>query len=86
MSRPMVSRPALQEEVAETFSHFASGGSEITPSTLEKAMVALGRPVEPLVVQEMIQEATSSSSAGAASAESSVRREEFCAMIGIQGT
>uniref|UniRef100_A0A7S2E159 EF-hand domain-containing protein n=1 Tax=Haptolina brevifila TaxID=156173 RepID=A0A7S2E159_9EUKA len=79
MCRPMVDRDALESELAATFPTFSGGNADITPSTLQSAMADLGRPVDRLVSEEMIREASS----GSAPVEGKVSRAEFCAMNAI---
>jgi len=85
--RPMVDRPALEAEVAATFSKFAAkneatGHDEITVSSLQTAMADLGRPVDALVAAEMIQEATK----GGDVSDGKISAEEFVAMNGVDPT
>ena len=55
--RPMVGTEQLEEELRNTFPTFAGGKAQITASTLAGSLAELGRPVDPLVAQEMIAEA-----------------------------
>ena len=57
MSRPMVETAALEEQLRSTFSTFSGGKQSITASTLADGLASLGRPVDPLVAEEMIHEA-----------------------------
>ena len=82
ISRPMVDRLALEAEIAATFPTFAGSAdpaAEITTSSLQAAMAGLGRPIEPLVAEEMIREATK----GGAAATGKISREDFVAMNGV---
>ena len=45
------------DEVRGTFPTFSSGKSHITATTLADSLAELGRPVDPLVSEEMIHEA-----------------------------
>lgn len=78
LSRPMVDRQSVEAEVADTFERFAGGSSSITVDTLQAAMADLGRTVDPLVAQEMIQEATK----GGDVSDGKISREEYCLMNG----
>ena len=80
MSRPMVERAALEKDVADTFPQFAGEeSSSITASSLMAAMAEVGKPIEPLVADEMIREATK----GGAVPDGKISREEFIALNGI---
>ena len=57
MCRPMVDSEALEEQLRNTFPTFAGGKPQITASSLANALADLGKPVDPLVAEEMIQEA-----------------------------
>ena len=82
ISRPMVDRSALEAEIAATFATFAADSNEITTASLRTAMAELGRPVEPLVAQEMIREATK----GGAVADGKISHAEFVAMNGVDAS
>ena len=76
----MVERAALEKEVADTFPQFAGEeSSSITASSLMAAMAEVGKPIEPLVADEMIREATK----GGAVPDGKISREEFIALNGI---
>ena len=57
MCRPMVDNEALEEQLRGTFPTFSGGKSHITATTLADSLAELGRPVDPLVAEEMIHEA-----------------------------
>ena len=48
---------ALEEQIRNTFPTFAGGKPQITAGTLATALADLGKPVDPLVAEEMISEA-----------------------------
>ena len=57
MCRPMVDTEQLEEQLRGTFGTFAGGTSHITAGSLAESLAELGRPVDPLVAEEMIHEA-----------------------------
>ena len=60
MCRPMVDSEALEEQLRNTFPTFSGGKPQITAGSLAHALADLGRPVDPLVADEMIHEAENS--------------------------
>ena len=79
MSRPMVGTQALEEEMRATFSSFSGGKANITPTTLAAGLAELGRPVDPLLSEEMVNEGRGNDPSGAGK----VTLSEFCAMNSV---
>mgnify|MGYP006099372135 CR=1 FL=1 len=55
--RPMVDSEQLEEQLRNTFPTFAGGKPQITAGSLAGSLADLGMPVDPLVAEEMINEA-----------------------------
>lgn len=83
ISRPMVDRPVLEAEVAETFPTFAGESADsISTGTLQAGMASLGRPIDPLVASEMIREATK----GGEKSDGKISKQEYISMNSIDAT
>ena len=79
MTRPMVSTQALEEELRATFPRFSQGKANITADTLAAGLAELGRPVEPLLSKEMVDEGRGNDPSGAGK----MSLAEFCAMNSV---
>ena len=79
MTRPMVGTQALEEELRSTFPTFSDGKANITPTTLAAGLARLGRPVEPLMAEEMVAEARGDDPHGAGK----ISLSEFCASLSV---
>ena len=81
MCRPMVDTEALEEQIRGTFPSFAGGKSAITSSSLAGGLSELGRPVDPLVADEMITEAEKGDGPRG---NGKVSLSEFCVMNSVR--
>ena len=81
MCRPMVDTEALEEQIRGTFPTFAAGKSAITAPSLASGLADLGRPVDPLVADEMITEAEKGDGPRG---NGKVSLSEFCVMNSVR--
>ena len=81
MCRPMVDTEQLEDQLRGTFTTFAGGKPHITAASLAESLAELGRPVDPLVAEEMIHEAERGDD-GVARGKVSVA--EFCTVNSVR--
>ena len=85
MCRPMVDSEALEGQLRSTFPAFSGGKANITASSLANNLAELGRPVDPLVAEEMIAEAESAGDlADRGRGAGKVSLTEFCTVNSVK--
>jgi Ca2+-binding EF-hand superfamily protein len=80
MCRPMVDTETLEQQLRSTFPKFAGGKTQITATSLANNLAELGRPVDPLVAEEMINEAEGGDGTRGVG---KVSMEEYRTMLGV---